>query len=123
MSNEAQHVTVEELADADEQLLPPARAQSVSAHLESCDDCQELAAALARSCAALADEPAPPMPDDVLARLQAVVAAESARRSAGADDDAEAAALAAKRTSLGTFGQNPAYDKLRAAPRRATPQG
>lgn len=113
MSDDAQHVTIDELADADEQLLPPARAADVPAHLDDCGDCRELAAALARTCQALAADPAPPMPAAVFERLQSVVAAESARRSSGgADaDDAEARALAAKRTALGTFGQNPTYAK------------
>lgn len=123
VSNKAQHVTIDELADASEQVLPDARAAAVAAHLDDCAACRELAEALARTCQALADEPVPPMPPAVFDRLQAVVAAESARRASGeaAADEREAAAQAAKRTALGTFGRNPAYGKKSVRGRRETP--
>ncbi|GAB3708602.1 zf-HC2 domain-containing protein [Mariniluteicoccus flavus] len=111
MSNDAQHVSVDELADAAEDLLPPERAAAVQNHVGGCSSCAAVAAALVDVCEALADAPVPPMPDTVFTRLQAVVEAESERRASGAADneDADARALTAKRTSVGSFGQNPAY--------------
>ncbi|WP_425310614.1 zf-HC2 domain-containing protein [Ammonicoccus fulvus] len=111
--NQADHPSVEVLSDAAADLLSASEAQRIQAHLEACADCRDVAAALADACLALESLPAPPMPDAVFARLTAVVQAESQRRASGvarAEEDAEIAE-AAKRTDLGTFGQNPTIGK------------
>lgn len=102
------HPSIEVLSDAAADLLAHDEALRVRAHLETCADCRETAAALADACTALQSLPAPPMPDAVFARLTAVVRAESERRATGvAHAEAEAEiAEAAKRTHLGTFGEN-----------------
>lgn len=111
--NQADHPSVEVLSDAAADMLSDTESQRVQAHLDSCAECREVAVALADACTALQSLPAPPMPDAVFARLTAVVRAESERRATGvarAEEDAEIAE-AAKRTDLGTFGQNPTIGK------------
>ncbi|GAB3622357.1 hypothetical protein GCM10027418_04390 [Mariniluteicoccus endophyticus] len=111
MSIDATHVTVDQIADAGEDLLTPDEAVVVESHVAVCAECQETAAAVDATTALLAADPAPAMPDDVFTRLEAVVAAESERRESGraAQEEAQASAAAIRRTALGTFGQNPAY--------------
>jgi anti-sigma factor RsiW len=110
---ESAHPTVEVLADAAEDLLSEGEARQVAGHVAGCADCAETVAALTAVRSVLQEAPAPRMPDAVFAQLQAVVRAESTRRASGAAEaEAEAAAVeAAKRTALGTFGQNPAVSK------------
>ncbi len=80
----ADHISVEQLADAAEGLLEPERALLVRTHLESCPVCLETADLLTSVTVTLAAEPHPVMPADVVARLDAVIAAEQSSRSAGA---------------------------------------
>ena len=76
------HITADELAEAAAGMLDPARAAAISEHVAGCADCTEMATAISQVPGLLAAEPAPIMPDDVLTRLEAVVAAESERRAA-----------------------------------------
>jgi hypothetical protein len=84
------HVSVEELADAAEGLLDPARAEVVRAHVAGCPACQETAGFLTAVSATLAAEPTPAMPAPVIARLDAVIAQEQARRGIKTDVPASA---------------------------------
>lgn len=86
------HISTDELADAVEGLLGEARSAQVQAHVAQCDDCAEVATALADVSVLLAADSAPRMPDSVAARLESTVAAESGRRTSG-----EAAAEAERR--------------------------
>ena len=74
-------------------------------HLAACDFCAEHLSSVSSFLSAV---PAPPMPDDVVARLAAVIEVESDRRASGEATAAEAQQQAAhaKRLSLGTFGDN-----------------
>lgn len=101
------HIAPEELADAAEGLLDPARSAVVDTHLAGCDVCTGVVADLAQVSVTLAAVPAPAMPDDVFARLSDVVAAESAHRASGgaAAEAAQRHARAeAHRPHLGDFG-------------------
>ncbi|MGO1974182.1 MAG: hypothetical protein ACTH2Q_14600 [Propionibacteriaceae bacterium] len=108
------HVPVTELADEAAGLLDPARQTAIRQHVQACQECTTAEAELAAVTALLAAEPAPAMPDEVFARLGTVVQGESARRASGeaqrAEEDFRQAE--AKRTALGTFGENtPLGDK------------
>lgn len=120
---ESKHVDLDAIADAQEDLPDPEQAALVRAHLTQCAECAAIAAVLTETCAALADEPAPAMPDAVFERLTAVVAAESARRRSGRLSAEEQAARtqAAKRTAIGSFGENPSYGKKSMRPFQRRP--
>lgn len=108
------HVPVTELADEAAGLLDPARQTAVRQHVQACQECTAAEAELAAVTALLAAEPAPAMPDEVFARLATVVQSESARRASGEAQRAEEnfRQAEAKRTALGTFGENtPLGDK------------
>jgi anti-sigma factor RsiW len=107
----AQHLSIDELADAAEGLLDPDRAALVESHLTGCAECRGQSEALREVTAALRADVSPPMPDAVAHRLQEVVAAESAHRNrssadVSADGNGESAARQAPRVTLGTFGTN-----------------
>lgn len=108
-----EHVSIDTLADAAEDLLDPQDAARVRTHVASCTECTEAAESLRAASAAIRDLPAPPMPSAVFDRLTAVVRAESERRATGiarAEEEAEKAE-AFRRTDLGSFGQNPPFGK------------
>lgn len=107
------HIDVEILADAAEDLLSPAEADRVELHLQECTRCTEFAHRLAKTTAVLRDLTAPPMPDAVAARLRDIVRRESQRRASGVADAEKAAGVAeaAKQTDLGSFRHNPVMDK------------
>lgn len=75
------HVSVEQVADLLEGLLPDAEAATVAAHLDECAGCSHLRTRLARLPAALAAEPMPPMPADVAVRIDATLAGAAAERA------------------------------------------
>ena len=102
----AQHLSVDELADAAEGMLEPERAAFAESHLATCPECQSQSEALQNVTATLRAEPAPRMPEAVAQRLSEVVATESARRGAGVLQDAEPAATWKPRPSLGAFGED-----------------
>ena len=73
----AAHPDVDQLADLQEQLLAPAEASAVLAHLAGCADCAETFSALAELAGLLGAQPQPPMPPEVAARIEAALAAET----------------------------------------------
>ncbi|MGD7708000.1 hypothetical protein [Microlunatus sp. Y2014] len=102
---ELDHLTTGQLSVAD---LTDAQLD----HALECPDCSPALTAASSGqdavATALATDPSPAIPADVVARLDAVIAAESRRRTSGAADREAAAAHAAhaKRFTLGTFGDN-----------------
>ena len=103
----AQHLSIDELADAAEGLLDPDRAALVESHLASCAECQAQSEALREVTAALRADVSPPMPDAVARRLEEVVAAESADRAHASDGSAVGNGQSAPpgaTVTLGTFG-------------------
>jgi anti-sigma factor RsiW len=107
-SSVTDHPSIDELAEAAEQLLEPARAAEVSAHLTGCAACRDSAEALAEVTAILRSEPVPTMPAAVAERLDRVVAAEQdrrgGRRALGLVSSAGSSRSA--RATLGRFGQD-----------------
>lgn len=76
------HVSTEDLARLADGDLTGAADRQARSHLDECQDCRADLAALSRIPALLADVPAPPMPARLSARIDAAMAAESARRAA-----------------------------------------
>lgn len=100
------HPTRDALAEfVAESITDPTEVQQ---HVATCSACQHLVAEISAVPDVLSNAAPPPMPADVAARLQAVIASEVQRRNTGeeqAELEAESAAAAA-RTALGTFGAN-----------------
>ncbi|MFD9594270.1 hypothetical protein ACFWA9_16135 [Kitasatospora sp. NPDC059973] len=111
------HPSVDELADLAEELVEPAAAEALRTHLAGCADCRETAEALAELATLLAGAPAPVMPADIAARLDAALAAAAA--------DADPADPGTPRTTApdgphtGTGAPSRSVDQA-AAPRPAT---
>lgn len=78
----AAHLDYDALADFAEGILDEATATSAEEHLAHCDDCRRRAAEVAEVSRVLARAPTPPMPADLVARLDAALAAEAAARPA-----------------------------------------
>lgn len=76
------HCDADVLAEFREGLLGRWRSARVRAHLAGCPRCASLSSQLADVTALLASAPAPVMPDKLVARLDRVLAAESAARKA-----------------------------------------
>ena len=96
------HVSLDEIADAAEDLLDPDRAAAIDAHLRGCADCRSQADALAAVTARLAAAPRSAMPPSVARALQAAVAGQPAEAG-------RVVSLAEHRTAkpgLGVFGAN-----------------
>ncbi|MFE7466225.1 anti-sigma factor family protein [Streptomyces sp. NPDC057499] len=73
-----QHPDVTEISDLAEGLLPPPRAAEVRGHVDGCEPCGEVRASLTEIRELLGSVPAPQrMPDDIAARIDAVLAAEA----------------------------------------------
>ncbi|MFF3390774.1 anti-sigma factor family protein [Streptomyces sp. NPDC002669] len=82
------HPDVTEISDLAEGLLPPSRAAEVHQHVEGCEPCGEVHAALQEIRELLGSAPEPQsMPDDVADRIDAALAAEAALTDTGAPDD------------------------------------
>ena len=79
------HISAEELADAAEGLLAPARADVVRTHVASCPQCLQTADLLSSVTVTLSSQPAPAMPAHVSSRLDAVIAQEQTRRQLDAE--------------------------------------
>ena len=92
----AQHLSIDELADVAEGLLDPERATATESHIARCPECRAQSDALRQVTATLRAEPAAPMPEAVAHRLNEVIVAESARRTDGWKP----------KPTLGTFGQD-----------------
>jgi hypothetical protein len=78
------HLDAEVLAEFRAGLITGRRGASITAHLAGCDRCTALGQQLAGVSVLLASVPVPAMPDPVAQRLDTVLAAEAARRTAGA---------------------------------------
>src|SRR5215831_3444596 len=89
------HPDGETIAAFRDDLLPARKAARIAAHLAECPRCAEIDAQLAAVTAALARTPTPPMPASLTARLDAVLAAEAAARSAAGTAPAHANSAAA----------------------------
>ncbi|HYJ66831.1 MAG TPA: hypothetical protein VEX15_04135 [Nocardioidaceae bacterium] len=81
MADSARHPDVVDLAEYAEGILDTSRRQSVEGHVRDCADCSAVLAELAGLTQTLAQAPISPMPDDVAARLDRVVAAEATARA------------------------------------------
>ena len=82
------HPDVTEISDLTEGLLPPSRAAEVHRHVEGCEPCGEVHAALQEIRELLGSAPEPQlMPDDVADRIDAALAAEAALTDTGALDN------------------------------------
>src|SRR4029453_3463075 len=92
----AQHLSIDELADAAEGLLDPERATAAESHIARCPECRAQSDALQQVSATLRAGRAVAMPEAVAHRLNEVIAGESARRT-----DAWK-----PKPTLGTFGQD-----------------
>jgi len=92
----AQHLSIDELADAAEGLLDPERAAFAESHIAGCTECRAQSEALHEITGMLRTEPPLPMPEAVAQRLNDVVDAESARRTD----------VWKPRRTLGTFGED-----------------
>jgi hypothetical protein len=84
MRGQMAHLDVEVLAEFRAGLITGRRGASITAHLAGCDRCTALGDQLTGVSALLAAVPRPAMPDLVAQRLDTVLAAEAARRTAGA---------------------------------------
>ncbi|MGC5362182.1 anti-sigma factor family protein [Streptomyces sp. DT24] len=81
-----QHPDVSEISDLTEGLLSPARTADVQRHLDGCGLCGDVHASLEEIRGLLGALPAPePMPDDVAARIDAVLAVETLITSPASD--------------------------------------
>ncbi|MEW1627149.1 hypothetical protein AB0387_06920 [Streptomyces sp. NPDC089173] len=86
----AQHPEVSEISDLTEGLLPPSRAEEIRGHLAACELCAEVLDSLEEIRGLLGDLPEPePMPEDIVARIDAALAAEARTADASADDAAD----------------------------------
>lgn len=99
------HPSVDELADLAEDLVEPATAEELRRHLDGCADCRGTAEALSEIGALLGEAPAPVMPADVAARLDAALAAAAA--DADATDRATSAPAAPQGTHRGATAAGP----------------
>jgi hypothetical protein len=106
------HCDADVLAEFREGLLGRRRSARIRAHLAGCSRCASLSSGLAEVTALLASTPAPRMPDELAARLDGVLAAESAARAqartpaaaagdARAAPDGQGAAQGAERRRIG----------------------
>jgi hypothetical protein len=76
------HLTLDEIAELDEGLLPPERISAARAHLHGCDQCRARADAISATRSMLAELPPVFMPDDVKARLDRALAEAAPRPDA-----------------------------------------
>ncbi|MFH9134883.1 anti-sigma factor family protein [Streptomyces sp. NPDC017524] len=83
----AQHPEVSEISDLTEGLLTPSRATAVQQHITGCDLCSEVQDSLAEIRGLLGTMPTPePMPEDIVARIDAALAAEARPTAPAADE-------------------------------------
>ncbi|MFE5186684.1 hypothetical protein [Streptomyces sp. NPDC056628] len=91
-TGKAGHPDVTEISDLTEGLLSPSRAADIERHLEDCELCADVHDSLEEIRGLLGSVPVPSgMPDDVAARIDAALAAESLARSAAPGDSSTAA--------------------------------
>jgi hypothetical protein len=85
------HLSLDELAELDEGLLPPERISAIRAHLHGCEECGARAKAITSTRSMLADLPAVTMPADVVARLGRAIAEEAGQTGEEAGQTGEEA--------------------------------
>ena len=120
------HPDADTLAACREGLLGRRRSARIRAHLARCSRCASLDHELAAVTSLLASAPAPRIPDELAARLDTVLAAESAARARGESPAADGIpataggipATAARRPARRTEGpaQRARPDRARAGP-------
>ncbi|MFD4896699.1 anti-sigma factor family protein [Streptomyces sp. NPDC058411] len=83
----AQHPDVPEISDFTEGLLPPSREAELRRHLDTCDECADIRSSLEEIRALLgsAQTPDENMPADVVARIDAALAAEASATPTSSD--------------------------------------
>ena len=96
MRGQMTHLDPDVLAEFRAGLITGRRGTRVAAHLADCSRCTALSDQLAEVSALLAAAPVPAMPDGVAQRLEAVLAAEAARK-----DDSERASDGSSRGRVG----------------------
>ncbi|MFD6422199.1 hypothetical protein [Streptomyces sp. NPDC060198] len=130
-----EHPDVSEIADLGEGLLPLSRAVEVQRHLLSCVLCEDVRSSLEEIESLLGSLPSPsPMPSDVAARIDAVLAAETRahdRVSVGAPPEGldvsretssgETAAQTDERTAARNADADPAVEQQRTGPSTSRP--
>ncbi|MFI8349206.1 anti-sigma factor family protein [Streptomyces sp. NPDC085596] len=80
------HPDVAEISDLTEGLLPPSRSAELRRHVEGCEPCAEVLAALTEIQGLLGTVPdVPPMPMDIAGRIDAALSAEAAEQHAQTD--------------------------------------
>jgi hypothetical protein len=72
------HLSLDELAELDEGLLPPERVSAARSHLDGCDECRARLESITVTRTLLADLPAVTMPPEVQTRLEQALADEAA---------------------------------------------
>jgi hypothetical protein len=102
------HVSAETLALHRDGAVSASEAASIAAHLATCERCSAIDAQLAGLPRLLGAAPPPPMPPEVLVRLQMAIASESAARGA--------AGLAPAAGAAGASAQDATTTALNAAP-------
>jgi|SRR5580704_3659870 hypothetical protein len=80
----SRHVSAEDLASLDLDALKPRKAAKVRAHLAGCVQCTQLNREISAVPATLASVSYPPMPEQLSARIETVLAAESSQRLSSA---------------------------------------
>lgn len=102
-----EHCDAADLAMFGEGLLGASEAARIRAHLAACAPCRQEEARLAAVTQLLAAVPAPPMPPEVSARIEAALAAEAAARAAGIPAGATGLPVDAQPVDAGTADARP----------------
>lgn len=101
MRRHSAHVDAEVLAELSAGLIDGKRATRIHAHLAGCQRCAQHSASLTEISTLLASVPSPRMPDDVVTRLNATLAQESAHRSTPAAAPAQSSDQDTENTVVG----------------------
>lgn len=101
MRRQSAHVDAEVLAELSAGLIDGKRATRIHAHLAGCQRCAQHSASLTEISTLLASVPSPRMPDDVVTRLNATLAQESAHRSTPAAAPAQSSGQDTANTVVG----------------------
>ncbi|HEY6498519.1 MAG TPA: hypothetical protein VIZ20_03785 [Streptosporangiaceae bacterium] len=101
MRRQSAHVDAEVLAELSAGLIDGKRATRIHAHLAGCQRCAQHSASLTEISTLLASVPSPRMPDDVVTRLNATLAQESAHRSTPAAAPAQSSDQETANTVVG----------------------
>jgi anti-sigma factor ChrR (cupin superfamily) len=115
------HPDADTLAACREGLLGRRRSARIRAHLARCSRCASLDHELAAVTSLLASAPAPRIPDELAARLDTVLAAESAARARGESPAADGIPAAADRVPAADGIQAAAGTRARPTDGRAAP--